>query len=298
MRTRTFRTFAFASLASVALAATAQAATVQWEGQSPIDINEQNVVSSPLTEKIQFFYQPETVVLTNTYNSQGSTPKEWATLKGKPASGPAFNSYVEVNGEKYVLAQFHFHAKSEHTINGVQSPMEVHLVHLRLHDNGTPYCIGEPQSLLVLGALIDEGPGRKLYGRIFNLTDLPQDSSQPNKTIEGFNLARMLPRGASYRYHGSLTAPLSVDCSKDVFGAETELYNPNNVNYNSTGSSQLADHTLGEDGSFPEAVHWVVMSTHLTLKRSQITAFEALFPEGNARPVQDAKSRVVRLMGQ
>jgi carbonic anhydrase len=39
------------------------------------------------------------------------------------------NNLLLVDGEPYNLAQFHFHAPSEHRINGETVPMEMHLVH-------------------------------------------------------------------------------------------------------------------------------------------------------------------------
>ena len=38
-------------------------------------------------------------------------------------------AFLSWKGEKYSLQQFHFHTPSEHTINGIQFPMEMHLVH-------------------------------------------------------------------------------------------------------------------------------------------------------------------------
>ncbi|NPA44306.1 MAG: carbonic anhydrase family protein, partial [Chlorobi bacterium] len=36
---------------------------------------------------------------------------------------------IELNGKDYKLLQFHYHALSEHTVNGKYFPLEVHFVH-------------------------------------------------------------------------------------------------------------------------------------------------------------------------
>ena len=46
----------------------------------------------------------------------------------------------------YALLQFHFHAASEHTINGRQAPMEVHFVHQ-----------SEAGDLAVIGVMVERG---------------------------------------------------------------------------------------------------------------------------------------------
>ncbi len=55
-------------------------------------------------------------------------------------------STLTFNGKDYELKQFHFHAPSEHTVNGTAYPAEVHLVHK------TP-----DGAISVIGILIKEG---------------------------------------------------------------------------------------------------------------------------------------------
>ena len=43
---------------------------------------------------------------------------------------------ITIGGEHYRLLQFHFHAQSEHTLDGRHSPMEMHLVHERVESHG------------------------------------------------------------------------------------------------------------------------------------------------------------------
>lgn len=282
--------------------------TVIWEGQSPVNIDTSKVKRVKNTAVIQYSYQKEDIQLVNTYDATGTVPKEFGTLKGQPVSGLAFNSFVTVNGEKYVLAQFHFHHASEHTINGRSSPMEVHLVHLKFHDNGVPYCIGEPGSLLVIGTLIEEGVENKELAKIFAREDLPVNKAAgATATIKSFNFRgltpnpNLIPDGAStYRYHGSLTAPSKVDCSSGTNVTNSLNGSLGITKYDSTVSEQLDDILehggRGEDGTFPEVVQWVVHTKPITMSHDQIEAFTELFEEGNTRPVQDLNGRTILRM--
>lgn len=298
--------FVLMCLAGVSLSS--NAATVLWEGQSPIDITTANVQKVANNAVIQYHYSPEQVQLTNTWDSTGSVAKEWGTLKASPLSpNLAFNSYVTVNGEKYQLAQFHFHTPSEHKVNGLAADMEVHLVHLKIHDNGQPYCIGEPQSLLVIGALIKTGARNVELDKIFSRTDLPVDKAAGSVSPITINFGKILPSNpSSYRYHGSLTAPTKVDCSSGTNA--TNALNGNSLlstpptpieftNYNSAVADQLRDASREVDGSFPETVSWVVDTNQITMSAQQIAKFRTLFEGiGNARPPVDLNGRKVLRM--
>ena len=272
------------TLALSSIGALAAPTTTTWEGQSPIDFNSGNVISAPNNAVIQYHYTTEPITLKNTADE--TIGREWGSLKATPVT--LGNSYVTINGEKYLLAQFHFHTESEHTVNGAHTPMEIHLVHLKVHDNGQPYCVGEPGSLLVIGAFIKEGAKHSELDKIFalpNLATLADGATYPNP-ISSINIKKLLPSsGASYRYHGSLTAPTAVSCAGSDYA---------NANYNSSVADQLIDHNLGHDGSFPEAVSWVVLSSPITMSHAQIAVFEELFKanvntpaEANSRPTQN-----------
>jgi carbonic anhydrase len=81
-------------------------------------------------------------------------------------------NYVVINGQKYELLQFHFHATSEHTLNGHAAKMEVHLVHKLVTEAAhagscvpasgsyaaTPKTPKAPQvQLAVIGVMIESG---------------------------------------------------------------------------------------------------------------------------------------------
>jgi carbonic anhydrase len=102
----------------------------------------------------------------------------------------------------YRLLQYHFHAPSEHTIEGEQAPLEVHFVHRSAHGQ-----------LAVIGVLVEEGEHDPIWDSV--LSALPKGPGD-QRHIEGLELdmnkLRPLPR-RYFRYQGSLTTP---PCSEGV----------------------------------------------------------------------------------
>ena len=95
------------------------------------------------------------------------------------------------------LAQFHFHAPSEHTLDGASFPMEAHLVHV---DAG-----GKP--VAVVGVFIKAGSENAGLAKAFrNLPAKSGDKSAPaGATIDAHVL---LPADRTFfTYPGSLTTP-------------------------------------------------------------------------------------------
>lgn len=103
---------------------------------------------------------------------------------------------LEIDGQKYDLLQMHFHAPSEHTLNGQHSAMELHLVHKNAA--GT---------LAVVGLMLNAGAENPLVGQIWS--NLPTEVNQ-EKMVDGvsLDLKSILPADlAYYHYEGSLTTP-------------------------------------------------------------------------------------------
>jgi carbonic anhydrase len=105
-------------------------------------------------------------------------------------------SSLRIGDDEYELVQFHFHAPSEHTLDGRRYPMEAHLVHRSADDQ-----------LAVLGAFIEEGARNEMLedARWSAMPELAESSYEDEDAL--FNASELVPGGATYRYHGSLTTP-------------------------------------------------------------------------------------------
>lgn len=105
-------------------------------------------------------------------------------------------------GEKaYELMQYHFHAPSEHLVEGQHFPMEVHFVHKD----------PETGALGVLGVFIRPG---KANGAFAELAAVFPTKAQGAAVVEDIDPCDLLPSTLAYWvYEGSLTTP---PCSETV----------------------------------------------------------------------------------
>ncbi|MSQ29345.1 MAG: carbonic anhydrase family protein [Dehalococcoidia bacterium] len=109
-------------------------------------------------------------------------------------------SAIDIDGVPYDLVQFHFHAPSEHTVDGNQMAMETHFVHKSAK--------GE---LAVIGVMHASGPANAALALLW--AALPAKEND-KKAIATFDLLSVLPRERNmFRYAGSLTTP---PCSEGV----------------------------------------------------------------------------------
>ena len=153
--------------------------------QSPIDIVNPTPTKLPA---ITFNYQPTSLNIRNTGN----------TIEVGYQEG----SWVEVDGTKFHLLQFHFHAPSEHTVVGNPYDMEMHLVHK-----------SEDGTLAVIGVLIESGRVNAAFDSFWHYLPATPDESKQIKDVL-LNASDLLPSTKqTYRYEGSLTTP---PCSEDV----------------------------------------------------------------------------------
>jgi carbonic anhydrase len=152
--------------------------------QSPIDIVQpagQNLAN------IAFHYQSSKVNILNNGH----------TVQVNYDAG----SYIEIDGVRYDLLQFHFHTPSEHTIDGHRAPLEVHFVHK-----------SSAGVLAVVGILIESGAENEALKTVFD--NLPPMVAAVQTLNVSVNAADVLPSTrTTYRYDGSLTTP---PCSEGV----------------------------------------------------------------------------------
>jgi carbonic anhydrase len=155
--------------------------------QTPIDIKSKKVKKAKLP-KLQFDYAKHTEL---------EVEHNGHTIEAKV---PAGEGALAIGEKSYGLVQFHWHAQSEHAIDGRLLPMEMHLVH-RAGDG----------SLAVVGVFIVTGREHDELEEIFD--DLPEHEGE-HKAVRHFNLKKLLPeKRATVRYSGSLTTP---PCSEGV----------------------------------------------------------------------------------
>jgi carbonic anhydrase len=154
------------------------------KSQSPIDIaapSEQDLAN------IVFHYQPSEVNILN----NGHTVQ----VNYDPGS------YIELDGVRYDVAQFHYHAPSEHEIDGKLFAAELHLVHKSADGK-----------LAVAGLLLQAGTANAAFDPFIN--NLPAATSEVIDAGVKINAIDFLPSiQTTYRYSGSLTTP---PCSEGV----------------------------------------------------------------------------------
>jgi carbonic anhydrase len=99
--------------------------------------------------------------------------------------------------EVYELKQFHFHTPSEHQLDGVTYPLELHAVHT---------LVGDPEAYLVVGVLFKEGAQSEFLARFLNST--PDPGAGPSQLEVSVDLRALYTRRSPFLcYEGSLTTP-------------------------------------------------------------------------------------------
>ncbi len=155
------------------------------KNQSPIDLKE--FVAADL-KPIRFAYQPGTRAILNNGH----------TIQVNYAPG----SSITINGHRFELKQFHFHAPSENRINGKSYPLEGHLVHA-----------DEQGNLAVVAVMFQEGAANPLLAKLWQ--GMPEAAGEQRELAEKLDVSALLPKKrAYYRFNGSLTTP---PCSEGVW---------------------------------------------------------------------------------
>ncbi len=108
---------------------------------------------------------------------------------------PKEGGTIELHGETFKLLQFHFHGKSEHTVDGKRYDMVVHLVHQN----------PKTKQLAVIAVFFEEGKNNPALDNVLSGID---------KEIR-IDPADLLPGDTQHYFHyiGSLTTP---PCSENV----------------------------------------------------------------------------------
>ena len=150
----------------------------QGKMQSPIDIKDAlKVHAHPLD--VSYILPPVNVV--NNGHSVQVNVRE--------------GDFITLDGERFVLQQFHFHAPSENTLNGKSFPMEAHFVHMDAD--------GE---IAVVAVMFETGAANPELEKIWQ--QMPEKTGETVTLKSNVALSALLPKDLThYRYSGSLTTP-------------------------------------------------------------------------------------------
>lgn len=155
--------------------------------QSPVELADAEPAELP---EIRFAYEPAELEVKNNGHSVEATYPPGST--------------IEVEGVEYELKQFHYHAPSEHRVDGRAAESELHFVHE-----------SEAGELVVIGALVEEGEENSAFAELSEA--LPAREGETARVPGQVNARDLLPAdpGVAQRwsYDGSLTTP---PCSEGV----------------------------------------------------------------------------------
>ena len=209
--------------------------------QSPIDIAAATVHSDHLLTGITLKHADSPINIVNNGH----------TIQVNYAAG----SMIEYGGKSYELLQFHFHAHSEHTVDGNSFPMEAHFVHKAT--DGT---------LAVIGVFIKAGAKNTLLEKVF--ANLPKtENATESVTGATVNAKAILESAATdkgWTYDGSLTTPPCTEGVKWIvmespieadaaqIKAYTDLFSDNFRPVQPLGTR----HVTGGAGGGTTAPHW------------------------------------------
>lgn len=151
--------------------------------QSPINLSRKK--ARTLKQPIIFAYQ----------DLRGEVVNNGHSIMLKFTEAP----YVEMDGTRFFLRQLHFHAKSEHSLDGLFYPAELHIVHE-----------SKDQQLLVLGFLLEVDDEK--FDKFGFFKSLPKvGETRPSETVQLKKLVDY--NGGHFFYRGSLTTP---PCTENV----------------------------------------------------------------------------------
>ncbi len=189
--------------------------------QSPIDIPRTSVEKMKENGTIEVDYSTKITKAENNGHSIQVTDSGTATI----------------NQRQFELSQFHFHAESEHTIDGNHYPLEAHFVNQ-----------AQDGRLAVIAVFFEEGVDNKGFQEVL-------DDVSDGKKTEILDIQSMFPENKSYyHYLGSHTKPPltenvewyilknPVQVSKNQIKKFQEFYDHNNRNIQSQNNRVILEH--------------------------------------------------------
>lgn len=128
---------------------------------------------------------------------------------------------------EYVVEQVHFHWWSEHTINDVRYPLEMHIVHRNTIYPNISMASGFEDGLLVIGVLYHASPSpnkgiEKIVSNLQNVSSAAKINEFTSLNMNKLALTELLPNMDNYfTYSGSLTTPNCAEVVTWIVMSET-----------------------------------------------------------------------------
>jgi len=227
--------------------------------QSPINID---------TSKVQDSTDHNLEFLEYDGNEQGTMANVGTSLKFTPKKGLS-SAGIKIPGD-YTLLQFHFHwgshnmRGSEHTIDGQEFPLELHLVHIKdEYKDDVATALTKPDGLAVVGIMFHVG-------------------------AEGSDFAALEPIvEAAKKMKDDQTAQVDVKLKLQDF---IDAVGPGYYSYDGSLTTPTCN----------EVVSWRVMDKTIAMSEDQINAFRYLKYKDNSpmvdnfRPPQPLNNRIVK----
>jgi len=159
------------------------------KNQSPINLKMQQAVGTTSLPGFDVYYRETALKMVNNgHTLQVNIP---------------LGSYIEIDGRRFELLQYHFHTPSEHQRDGFNYPMEMHLVHKDADGN-----------LAVIGVLLQEGEENEALAQMLPVLPQVKDKVDIHEWIKIHPAAFFPADKKFYKYSGSLTTP---PCSEGVY---------------------------------------------------------------------------------
>jgi len=161
--------------------------------QSPINIHSDGIGQDKVHHHITLYYKDEV----NKVENKGTTVQLYFKE----------GSTIVVDDTVFNFKQCHFHTPSEHHIDGVAFPMEMHIVNMMqgIASDSIP-------QYLVISVLFKEGKENKFIAEFLN--SIPNEANSVKEvkvgTVRLLDLFKVVPaalKGHYYQYRGSLTTP-------------------------------------------------------------------------------------------
>lgn len=133
---------------------------------------------------------------------------------------------LRFDGEQYELLQFHFHTPSEHLVDGMTYPLEMHLVHRRVGDDPK----AERPDLLVVGLLFKEGSSHPFLERFLDMVPDGKDHAT-RADCDGLDFRDLFGERTDgfFHYRGSLTTPPFTECVTWLVVVEPQMATPEQI---------------------------------------------------------------------